>query len=113
MRTPRLANPARAMPNARDAEPWQHRKYQELANRGARCTRGRSQLEPSNTPAVAPFVSRPAAGPNPTGLVPARAAQREGFERRELTVCPHYVVIGDGNRGDIAGMRSWIDGERR
>jgi hypothetical protein len=28
MRTPRLANPAREIPNARDAEPWQHRKYQ-------------------------------------------------------------------------------------
>jgi hypothetical protein len=39
-----------------------------------------------------------------TGLIAARAAQREGFERGQLTVTAHHVIVGDFDRGEVAGM---------
>jgi hypothetical protein len=41
---------------------------------------------------------------NVTGLVASGAAQREGFERGQLTVRPHHIVIGDLDRGDAAAL---------
>ena len=37
-------------------------------------------------------------------LVAARTAKREGFERGQLTVRPYHVIVGDFDRGEIAGM---------
>jgi hypothetical protein len=44
-------------------------------------------------------------------LVASGAAQREGFERGQLTVRAHHVIVGDVDRGEVAGMGSRIDGE--
>jgi hypothetical protein len=41
---------------------------------------------------------------NVTRLVTAGAAQREGFERRQLTVRPHDIVIDDLDRGSAAAI---------
>src|SRR5260370_7342535 len=53
------------------------------------------------------------AGMAVTGLVAAGALQREGFERGELAVRPHHVVIGDLDRGNAAAIRPGIEGECR
>ena len=42
--------------------------------------------------------------PNTISLVAAGAVQREGFERRQLTVGPHHVVIRDLDCGGTAGI---------
>jgi hypothetical protein len=39
-----------------------------------------------------------------TGSVAAGAAQREGFERGQLTVRSDHVVISDLDRGDAAAL---------
>ena len=41
---------------------------------------------------------------NTTDLVAARAAQGESFERGQLTVRAHHVVVGDFDRREVAGM---------
>src|SRR5690348_10116522 len=66
--------------------------------RGSRDARRRSQPEPLSTPATMPSTSRAAARRDTSGLVAAETAQGEGFEWGQLTVRPHHVVIGDGDR---------------
>ena len=42
--------------------------------------------------------------PDMPHLVATGAAQREGFERGQLTVRPHRIVVGDCDRGEVTGM---------
>ena len=37
-------------------------------------------------------------------LVAARAAQRKGFKRSQLTLSPHHIVVGDLDRGETAAL---------
>lgn len=70
----------------------------------------------STGPVAAAGLSGARGGPSSlklTVLVAARAAQREGFEWRDLAVPPHRVVIGDFDRCHSAGMRPGIDGKCR
>jgi hypothetical protein len=55
-------------------------------------------------PRIAPRVNRGRLAPNMPHLVTTGAAQREGFERGQLTVRPHHVVVGDCDRGEVTGM---------
>src|ERR1700746_2405521 len=44
-------------------------------------------------------------------LIAAGAAQREGFERDQLTVGPDHIVLGDFDCREVAGLRTRIDSE--
>src|SRR5215467_3343337 len=54
-----------------------------------------------------------ASSPKPSSLIPAGTAQREGFERGQLAVSSHDVVVGDLDGGEAAALRSGINVECR